>query len=332
MARGPRPAVEQLALEGWRSAQRDDVARLLADVRAGCVHVVVVNKVDRLVRDGRQFHNIIGEIEPAGALFVSATEGSTLQRRRAGRWPLDPARAASFERDRIVERTVGRHPQDGREGPPGRAAPPTYGMRAVVVEGVKHKALDVDEGESALLHLAARLVADDGCTPTEAADRVNGLGHRTRTGKPWTATSLRRVLSADGGACAAPSSSPGEAGPAQHGIGHRHARARRVQPRAQRRSQAAGRVVPAGERQGARRPVGPHVRDLRGEYRGPAAPTRGCASTRCMGHERKPRCGCANLNSEQVETAVWDAVRGCWPTPSACCRSSASTWNRGARR
>jgi DNA invertase Pin-like site-specific DNA recombinase len=74
------------AHEGWRALSADDggfsggsmdrpaLQRLLADIRAGLVDVVVVYKVDRLTRSLSDFAKLVELFEAHGVSFVSVTQ------------------------------------------------------------------------------------------------------------------------------------------------------------------------------------------------------------------------------------------------------------------
>ena len=67
--------------------QRPGLMRLLADVDAGLIDVVVVYKVDRLTRALTDFSKIVDVLDKAGASFVSVTQAFI-------HGPADPERAA----------------------------------------------------------------------------------------------------------------------------------------------------------------------------------------------------------------------------------------------
>jgi site-specific DNA recombinase len=80
--------VKSQAHEGWRalsthyddggfsggSMDRPALQRLLADIRAGLVDVVVVYKVDRLTRSLSDFAKLVELFEAHGVSFVSVTQ------------------------------------------------------------------------------------------------------------------------------------------------------------------------------------------------------------------------------------------------------------------
>lgn len=83
---------------------RPALARLLADVRAGKVDVIVVYKVDRLTRALSDFARIVDVLDEAGASFVSVTQAFNTTT-SMGRLTLNVLLSfAQFEREVIAER------------------------------------------------------------------------------------------------------------------------------------------------------------------------------------------------------------------------------------
>lgn len=84
--------------------ERPGMQKLLADVRAGKVHVVVVYKVDRLTRSLADFAKIVEILDAAEASFVSVTQAFNTTN-SMGRLTLNVLLSfAQFEREVIAER------------------------------------------------------------------------------------------------------------------------------------------------------------------------------------------------------------------------------------
>jgi DNA invertase Pin-like site-specific DNA recombinase len=308
-ARGWSLAGEYVEREGVSGAaeERGDVDRLLRDIRAGAVQVVVVNKVDRFVRDARQFHNTIAEIEGAGALFVSATEGfdGSTASGRMHRSML--AVIAAFERDRIRERTQDGVRETVRMGfwPGGE---PRFGLRTVKDRSTKHKRVVLHRAEAATIRTAVGLLVDEGLDFTQAAARLNAMGCPPRHAGRWSAALLRAAVSGDGlcGSWTYADPSRGRTPPRGEPITirvpevltpERHAALAEVLASTSRPHGpqgfyllSRGRLLsPCGER-----------------YQGTARNDREVRAYRCAGSGRG--CGCRRLHAGQVEDAVWGAV------------------------
>ena len=86
------------------SMERPALQQLLADVRAGCVDVVVVYKIDRLTRSLTDFTKIVEVLDSADASFVSVTQAFSTTT-SMGRLTLNVLLSfAQFEREVIAER------------------------------------------------------------------------------------------------------------------------------------------------------------------------------------------------------------------------------------
>lgn len=299
--------------EGVSGAKEDrpDLARLLADVQAGRVQVVVVYKVDRYARDTLTFLQSIKQIEAAGAMLLSASESwdASTPSGRMHRTML--AVFAGFEREQIIERTSRGLRSVVKMGYwPG--GPPPYGFKVEPVEGTKHKRLVLDDQEAAAVRLAVDLLID-GCTTQEVADRLNAEGYTRRKADRWDYTSVRRTVT----------DTP------LTGTWH-YAR-----PRSKGQHQAKGDMltidIPAlltPDREAALRAAlattaMPHVHDQfylfpRGtvtgrcgrNYFGTYWRVRGYRQYQCVGTVRGPRerCECRRLDADQLEAAVWAEV------------------------
>jgi site-specific DNA recombinase len=180
---------------GFTGANIDRPAfqRLLADIEAGKVDIVVVYKVDRLSRSLLDFARVMERLNAAGASFVSVTQNfSTAD--AMGRLTLNMLMSfAEFEREMIGDRTRDKIAASRRKGKwTGGHVPFGYGL--------KDKLLIVDPLEARIVRtafelllqhrqmsLVARLLNEQGMLPR---------GARLPTGKKplWTKEAISRVL------------------------------------------------------------------------------------------------------------------------------------------
>jgi len=282
-------------------ASRPALDRLLAEVRAGRVDVVVVSKLDRLGRSMRHLAGLLGELDDAGVGLVSVSEAfdssspsGRLQRSILGSF-------AEFEREAIRERTWAGKIATTRKGfwPGG---PPPYGFRVV------DRRLVEDPAEAAVVRRAVHLLVHDGLGLPQAAAQLTAEGARTRGGNPWDHAHLRWHLlhgtPLDGYWQYAPASGtrrrPGEA------------QAILTVPE----------LIPVGERAALARALATTSRGLRphrhdylltpvialcgGHYRGQAQLR--TVSYRCSGLDANPPCGCPALPAAATEARVWAQV------------------------
>ena len=172
--------------------QRPEIRRLVADVQAGLVKVVVVHRIDRSAREFRLVLNLIHELEQHGAIVLSATQefDPTTPEGRMLRNLLGIVGETDWEG--IVRRLRGGREEAARMGHWPGGVPP-FGLRPRRTEADEHTSVVLDEREAETARVAAAMVVDDGLADADAAARLNALGHRTRSGGRWGPKSLRRI-------------------------------------------------------------------------------------------------------------------------------------------
>ena len=197
-AAGWRALAESYDDGGFTGAnlERPGFQRLLEDVDAGKIDVVVVYKVDRLSRSLLDFARVMERLDKAGASFVAVTQNfSTAD--AIGRLTLNLLMSfAEFEREMIAERTRDKIAAARRRGQwTGGVLPLGYDKvdkKLVVVEAEAHLVRQVFD-----LYLAHRSVV-------VVARRLNDAGHRTKQrvyksgrvkpGQRWTKQSVLYTL------------------------------------------------------------------------------------------------------------------------------------------
>jgi site-specific DNA recombinase len=187
---------------GWRQAARfaDDgsgattarpgLQRALAAARAGLIDVPLVYRVDRLTRSLRDLVTLLDDLDQAGVVFRSATE------------PFDTATAmgrmlvqmlgmfAQFERDTIIDRVIAGMERKAAAGKWKGGRRP-FGYRADPATST----LVADASEAGVVRLIFKAYTQDRLGTRNIAHVLNGRGHRTATGGPWSAHQVVRVLS-----------------------------------------------------------------------------------------------------------------------------------------
>jgi len=175
---------------------RPGFQRLLDDIEAGRIDVVVVYKVDRLSRSLLDFAQVMERFNRAGAAFVSVTQNfSTAD--AMGRLTLNMLMSfAEFEREMIAERTRDKIAASRRRGKwTGGSVP--LGFQ------VLDKKLVIDEVEAVVVREAFDLYLEHG-SALEVARVLNERGrttkrHRANNGhvrapRPWSKDAVLRVL------------------------------------------------------------------------------------------------------------------------------------------
>lgn len=178
------------------NVERPGFQRLLDDVDAGRVDVVVVYKLDRLSRSLLDFVSIMARLKKVGCEFVSVTQHfSTTD--AIGRLTLNMLMSfAEFEREMISERTRDKIAASRKKGLwSGGAVPPGYDVidRRLVKNDLR--ALVVEEAFD--LYITHRSALDVARILNERG-RMTKL-HKARSGRvrgprPWTKQSVLRLL------------------------------------------------------------------------------------------------------------------------------------------
>jgi len=175
---------------------RPGFQRLLTDIEAGKIDVIVVYKVDRLSRSLLDFAQVMERLNRAGAAFVSVTQNfSTAD--AMGRLTLNMLMSfAEFEREMIAERTRDKIAASRRKGKwTGGSVPLGY--------QVLDKKLVVDEMEAVVVREVFDLYLEHG-SALEVARILNERGRATkrrranngnlRKARPWSKDAVLRVL------------------------------------------------------------------------------------------------------------------------------------------
>jgi site-specific DNA recombinase len=156
---------------------RPALKRLLADIEAGLIDVVVVYKIDRLSRSLMDFAKLVEVFDRCGVTFVSVTQSFNTTT-SMGRLTLNILLSfAQFEREVIGERIRDKFAASRKRG---------MWMGGFVPLGydVKERKLVVNEGEAALVrHIFERFIQLG--SVTLAVRELQADGRLTKRGKPF---------------------------------------------------------------------------------------------------------------------------------------------------
>lgn len=175
---------------------RPGFQRLLTDIEAGKIDVVVVYKVDRLSRSLLDFAQVMERFNRSGAAFVSVTQNfSTAD--AMGRLTLNMLMSfAEFEREMIAERTRDKIAASRRKGKwTGGSVPLGYQVldKKLVVDEVEavviREVFDIYLEHSSALD-AARILNERG----RATKRHRANNGNLRKARPWSKDAVLRVL------------------------------------------------------------------------------------------------------------------------------------------
>jgi site-specific DNA recombinase len=166
--------------------ERPAFQRLLEDVEAGKIDIVLVYKVDRLSRSLLDFAKLMDRFDRAKTAFVSVTQNfSTAD--AMGRLTLNMLISfAEFERSMIAERTRDKVVAARRKGK-WTGGPVPLGYQ--VVEGK----LAVEDAEARIVRQIFALY-EAHRSILRIIDELNGLGVTTKKQRRWTKDAVLRVL------------------------------------------------------------------------------------------------------------------------------------------
>jgi len=173
-----------------KDLERPDMQRLLADIEAGKIDVVVVYKIDRFSRSLADFVSIMRRFDSLGVAFASVTQNFQTDT-PVGRLTLNILMSfAEFEREMIIERTRDKIASTRAQGLWSGGLPP-FGYDAVdgelVVNGKEKRSLlaifEQYLETRSLRDVAAKLNADK--VPTKK---------RGKHARAWTPDMVGRVL------------------------------------------------------------------------------------------------------------------------------------------
>jgi site-specific DNA recombinase len=176
--------------------ERPALRRLLRDVEAGTIDVVVVYKIDRLSRSLTDFAKLVELFEGHNVTFVSVTQQFSTTT-SMGRLTLNILLSfAQFERENTGERIRDKVAASRKRGSWMGGWPP-LGYR------VENRRLVVVETEAAVVRQIFTRFAQTGSALTVATE-LNGAGHRTKSqatvtgrvrgGRPYTKGCVYKVL------------------------------------------------------------------------------------------------------------------------------------------
>ena len=166
--------------------ERPALQRLLADIRAGLVDVVVVYKIDRLSRSLMDFSRLVEVFDAHGVTFVSVTQSFNTTT-SMGRLTLNILLSfAQFEREVIGERIRDKVAASRRRGMwMGGYVPLGYDLR--------DRKLVVNEAEAALVRrIFEGFALLQSCTRLVEALRAEGA--TSKRGRPLTKSDVYRIL------------------------------------------------------------------------------------------------------------------------------------------
>jgi DNA invertase Pin-like site-specific DNA recombinase len=167
--------------------ERPALKRLLADIEAGLIDVVVVYKIDRLSRSLLDFTKLVEVFDAHGVTFVSVTQSFNTTT-SMGRLTLNILLSfAQFEREVIGERIRDKIAASRKRGM-------WMGGKVPLGYDVRDRKLVVNDAEAALVRrIFQGFVETESCTKLVQVLRAEGA--TTKRGRPLTKSDVYRILS-----------------------------------------------------------------------------------------------------------------------------------------
>jgi len=170
--------------------QRPGLESLLADARAGRFDVVLVYRLDRIVRTVAGMMEILAALDEGDVKFRSATEPfDTLT--PSGKMGMQMVSViAEFEHDVFIDRIVEGFQTKALRGE-WLSGPAPFGYSL----DKARKSLTINNAEAPVVRKIYELYGE-GHGATSVAETLNNAGYRTRTNCRWNAQGVLRVLAA----------------------------------------------------------------------------------------------------------------------------------------
>jgi site-specific DNA recombinase len=169
---------------------RPAVKELIADVAAGIIKNVLVFKIDRLTRSTADLIYLVDTFNKYDCAFNSLLE-SIDTHTASGRMFLKIIGIfAEFERENIIERTKVGVERKVREGYSLCTAQASYGYDRAIGERIQ----TINESEAEIVREIFEMFVTGGESLTNIARLLNLRGVKTKCGKCWDSTKIRRLL------------------------------------------------------------------------------------------------------------------------------------------
>lgn len=173
-------------LSAYRAKRRPEWERLLVDLDAGVVDALVVYHPDRAYRRGDALEALIDIVERRGVEVATVKAGDLDLATATGRMGARIVAAVSrHESERMSERVSRAKRERAALGRPAGGGLRPFGYKADKVT--------IEPAEADLIRYAAERIAAGGSMYAEL-EAWNDQGWLTTAGKPWSISSLRRVL------------------------------------------------------------------------------------------------------------------------------------------
>lgn len=186
----PIPFIDPGVSGSTRLADRPEGGKMVANLKAG--DVVIAAKLDRLFRSAADALNNVEKMKEDGIklILVDIGIGPVTESAVAKMFLGILASVAEFEKNRILDRmAAGRAGKKKIGGHVGGDAP--YGYEKV---GIGKRAMLVNNRYELNIISIAKRLSETGVSQRAIAKRLDHMGLRTRSGKPWTNVQVARII------------------------------------------------------------------------------------------------------------------------------------------
>ncbi len=183
--------IETDAGSSAKTLDRPALGRALEALRAGKANALLVAKLDRLTRSVRDLDTLLSKHFADGTGDLVSVAESIDTRSAAGRLVLNVlASVAQWEREAIGERTAAALAVKANRGERVGAVP--YGY-ALANDGVRLEPVTAEQ----VVIAEARMFRAQGCSLRTISARLAARGHVSRSGRPFAAMQVSRMLEAE---------------------------------------------------------------------------------------------------------------------------------------
>ena len=177
------------------NTNRPDLQRLLADIKAGGVDILIVYQLDRLSRDVRDFANIYATLEEQRVKFISIKENIDTSTPIGRAMMYVTVVFAQMERETIAARVTDNMIGLAKKGYWTGGNPPTgYVRDRIVVDGKKHCTIVPEPEDVRYITWIYDTFLQWNCSLQGMETRFKNQGIRTQNGKFFSTTQLYKIL------------------------------------------------------------------------------------------------------------------------------------------